>query len=215
MSQTSTSFFGRANQFTKIWKGGYFEGNPLDPTTSSTYVVYGYNSFLYTTYLVCIKPFVNKSTTVLEIGPGRGAWTKTFVHLGAQKIYCLDAAPPEHTGFYEYVGRHDSINYITVDDTNLDQIENNSIDFFFSFGVFCHLPREIVAGYIRNLASKMKPGANGFMMVGDFDKYNRCIERRSTIFNYHSRWVLPFKLLWQLLKVVFPEKIRLTKIKPC
>jgi hypothetical protein len=211
-ASSELTFLGRANQFTKIWRGGYFEGDPLDPTTSSSYIAYGYNSFLYTVYLVCIKPYITKQSVVLEIGPGRGAWTKTFLHLGAKKIWCLDAAPPEHTGFYEYVGKHDSITYICVSDARLTEIDNDSIDFFFSFGVFCHLPQSIISDYLRHLASKMKSGAHCFLMVGDFEKYNKCIEESISIFAYRSRWVLPFKLLWKVLKAIFPSKYTMKKL---
>src|ERR1017187_4678907 len=116
---TEENVHGHRNQFeqfAKLWPGGYFEGDPLDPTSPSSYEVYGYNSILYTIYLTCIKPHVTSETVVLEIGPGRGAWTKTFVHLGAKEIWCLDAAPPEHTGFYEYLGHNNSVNYVCVSD---------------------------------------------------------------------------------------------------
>jgi len=52
------------------------------------------------------------------------AWTKTFLHLGAKAIWCLDAAPAEHTGFYENVGSNKTVNYICVKDLRdpVDQI---------------------------------------------------------------------------------------------
>lgn len=33
----------------------------------------------------------------------------------------------------------------------------------------------MVADYVNHLPSKMRSGATGFMMVGDFDKYNRSV----------------------------------------
>ena len=33
---------------------------------------------------------INKDTVVLEIGPGRGAWTKTMIKYNPKKIFCLD-----------------------------------------------------------------------------------------------------------------------------
>jgi hypothetical protein len=198
--------------FTKIWRGGYYEGDPLDPTSGSSYGAFGYNSVLYTIYLTCIKPYVTPQTVVLEIGPGRGAWTKTFLHLGAKEIWCLDAAPAEHTGFYEYAGTHKSVRYLCVKDALLNEIENNSIDYFFSFGVFCHCPQDVIKTYLHSLSSKMKIGSHGFFMIADFDKLNNCIDKSITIFNNRSkRWILPFWGLWNVLKVVLPSKYRYKK----
>jgi hypothetical protein len=162
------------SQFTRIWSGGYFEGNPLDPMTPSTYGIYGYNSILYTTFCSCIRPYLAQGATVLEIGPGRGAWTKTFLGRGCERIYAVDVAPPEHTGFWEYVGYHSEIQYIVDQDLSLSEIPENSIDFFFSFGVFCHLLPEMCETYIDSLSRKMRSGGRGFLMIADFDKYNYC-----------------------------------------
>lgn len=161
--------------FSHIWEGGYFEADPLDPFHPSTYMARGYLSTVHVIYLMCIKPYIKSDTNVLEIGPGRGAWTKTFVDGGAKEIWALDAAPAEQTRFDEYVGHHPNVHYIQVHDCDLTDISDDSIDFFFTFGVFCHLPNEMVADYVNHLPSKMRSGATGFMMVGDFDKYNRSV----------------------------------------
>ena len=65
--------------FEGLWKGGYYEGDPLDPLSRSTFGNYGYVSVLYATYLACIKPYITAETRALELGPGRGAWTKTML----------------------------------------------------------------------------------------------------------------------------------------
>src|SRR3984885_5008420 len=87
-----------------FWKDGYYEGGPLDPMGRSRYGVYGYNSILYTVYSGCIRPYITPETTALEIGPSRGAWTKAILKRGCRKVYAVDAAPPEHTGFWKYIG---------------------------------------------------------------------------------------------------------------
>jgi hypothetical protein len=110
----------------------------------------------------------------LEIGPGRGAWTKTFLGRGCERIYVIDVAPPEHTRFWEYVGHHSEIQYIVSRDLALSEVPDNSIDFFFSFGVFCHLLPEMCEMYIKSLSRKMRSGGRGFLMIADFDKYNLC-----------------------------------------
>ena len=68
------------DSFGNLWRGGYSEGDPLDPFCPSGYGPLGYLSVLYATYLVCIQPYVNRSSHVLEIGPGHEAWTKCMLN---------------------------------------------------------------------------------------------------------------------------------------
>lgn len=168
--------------FEKHWAGGYYEGDPMDPMASSTYGVLGYMSVLHATYLRCIRPYVTKNSTVLEIGPGRGAWSRTMTH--AKELWCLDVMSAEHNGFWEYVGKqHDrerggageggSTKYVQVSDFSLSSVPDRHFDFFFSFGVFCHIPFAGLTEYMTNLRRKLKPGADAFLMVADYDQYNR------------------------------------------
>ncbi len=204
------------DKFSQAWEGGYFEGNPLDPMAASTYGVYGYNSILYTVYLACIRSYVNPHTTVLEIGPGRGAWTKTFLERGCKKVYAVDAAPAEHTRFWDYVGKTDRAEYITSTDLALSAVPDNSIDYFFSFGVFCHLKPEMCETYVRSLARKMRTGSHAFLMIADYDKYNYCLDHAEQLsikrfFASRKVW-LPARLAYSLSWKCFPAKANLRHV---
>ena len=83
--------------FSNIWDGGYFEGDSLDPISASSYGVFGYTSMLNVIYQACIKPYVNRSTVALEIGPGRGAFTKAIQEQGSKYIYMLLMQRPLNT----------------------------------------------------------------------------------------------------------------------
>lgn len=165
--QTELSGFG------KIWKGGYFEGDPLDPLSKSTYEQVGYISVIHATYLRCIKPFISPQTFALEIGPGRGAWTKTL--LSAKEIYVMDALSAEHNNFFEYIGPARNIKYLQVKDFSCEDLPDDYFDFMFSFGTLCHVSFEGIEEYAQNLYKKLKPGANCFWMIGDYEKYNRVV----------------------------------------
>jgi hypothetical protein len=167
--------------FAKLWPGGYYEGDPRDPMGGSNYELLGYHSSLYLTYLCCIKPYVTPASTVIEIGPGRGAWTKSILESGPRHIYAVDVVAPEHAGFWDYVGRHADVTYVTATDFSLADIPDAVGDYFFSFGCFCHLRPEMCVDYVTALARKMKPGAHGFLMIADFDKFNACVRR-------HREW---------------------------
>jgi methyltransferase family protein len=207
-----------SSQFSEAWTGGYYEGDPMDPMGVSTYGVYGYNSSLFTVYLACIRAYVGRETVALEIGPGRGAWSKVILARNCKRLYAVDAAPAEHTRFWEYVGRNERATYIVANDFDLAEIPDGSIDFFFSFGVFCHLRPEMCESYIRSLARKMKPGANGFLMCADFDKYNRCLDAadRSSLkrfFDYQRRKVwMPVRLAYSVTWNLFRPKMDLSRV---
>lgn len=100
------------------------EGDLLDPAASSGYGDMGYISVLHAVYQVCVRPFVRPDESVLEIGPGRGAWTRTML-----------AA-------------------VQVSDFHCEDLPASHFDFLFSFGVFCHITPEGQRAYFRNLFPK-------------------------------------------------------------
>ena len=163
-------------EFDGLWDGGYFEGDPLDPLGRSGYRKYGYISILHATYLRCIKPYVNAGTVALEIGPGRGGWTKAL--LPAREVWALDALSAEHNGFFEYVGRHDHVKYLQVTDFECRDLSERHFDYMFSFGCLCHVSFEGIAAYARNLFPKLVAGANCFWMVADKSKFLRFLGER-------------------------------------
>jgi phospholipid N-methyltransferase len=202
-------------KFSTTWKGGYFEGDPTDPMSSSSYGVFGYHSQLYLTYMCCIKPHIGPDTVVLELGPGRGAWTKAIAELGPKQIFAVDVVAPEYAGFWDYVGCRQNVRHIVVDDFSLSGIPDRSVDYFFSFGCFCHLKPEMCISYIDSLASKMKAGANGFLMIADYDKYNACRSdyRGCSIWRaLGSRRFVLTRLVFSLCFNLFPGKFSRSKL---
>jgi hypothetical protein len=157
--------------FQGLWKGGYFEGNPLDPLAPSHYGSLGYMSILHATYVACIRPFLLAGrTAALEIGPGRGGWTRAM--LPAKEVWCLDALSAAHNGFWEYVGRHPHVQYHQVSDFSCSMLPDDAFDFLFSFGCLCHVSFDGIEAYMTNLWPKLRRGANAMVMVADYEKYN-------------------------------------------
>jgi hypothetical protein len=154
--------------FQSLWEGGYFEGNPLHPFSESTYGSLGFMSVLHATYLVCIKPWIKSSTIALEIGPGRGAWTKAL--LPAQEVWAIDALTAEHNGTLKYLGNPDNFRYIHVSDFSCRELPENYFDYSFSFGCLCHIPFIGIREYAQNIFPKMKAGAHLFWMIADASK---------------------------------------------
>jgi phospholipid N-methyltransferase len=188
--------------FQGLWKGGYFEGDPLDPMAPSGYGPFGYISCLHVTYLLCIRPYVDERTRVLEIGPGRGAWTKCFVERNAKQIWALDALSAEHNGFWEYVGHKPTVRYFQVEDSLCTGVPDASIDYVFSFGTLCHLSPQVINDYMKSVFIKMRPGAVGFVMIADYTKWNSMLasEAKFSISrSFIGKRLLPIRLLWRSL----------------
>ena len=175
--------FPERQEFFQVWPGGYFEGNPLDPYTSSTYAA-DRVSILYLTYKVCIEPYINKNTKAMDIGCGRGAWTKCM--LKAEEVWALDARPADTNGFYEYVENRD-VKYVVIEDVANLLLPDNYFNYMFSFGCFCHLTRRTIQEYMRSLYQKMASGCHCFTMISDYDKLNVFYKKNNVQMIYHDK----------------------------
>jgi len=161
------------DSFDKVWRGGYYEGDPLDPLAPSSYGVFGYISVLHAVYVYCIRPYVTENTTVLEIGPGRGAWTKTMLH--AKEIWCLDAKSRKDNDIDYCLGDPNNLVYHQVRDFSCRELPDDKFDFLFSFGALVHVSWDGIVQYAYNLYPKLRSGANAFAMVADYEKANKLV----------------------------------------
>ena len=173
MSTKDKKLLSELQSFKEIWKGGYLEGYPLDPLSESSYNQLGYISVLHATYLRCIKPYINFNTIALEIGPGRGAWTKTL--LPSKEVWVLDALSEQYNLFYDYLQNPPNVKYFQVNDFKCEMLPNNYFTYMFSFGCLCHVSFEGITKYAANLYPKLKVGCNCFWMIADYEKYNNAI----------------------------------------
>jgi hypothetical protein len=155
--------------FQELWKGGYWAADPLRHQ-GSAYGIFGQMGTSHATYLRCIKPYVHEQSAVLEIGPGRGAWTKTF--LRAKRVHCMDALSAEHNGFWENVGKLDHVTYEQVRDFACGSLQDDTFTYAFSYDALCHVSFEGITAYAKNLFPKLRAGADCFFMVADYEKYN-------------------------------------------
>ena len=185
--------------FKSLWKGGYYEGDPFDPLCRfPSYGTLNWISSHHATYLRCIKPYIRHDTVALEIGPGRGCWTKAL--LPAREIYVLDALSAEHNGFFEYVGHHSHVKYFQVDDFSCSMLPDSHFDYMFSFGCLCHVSLEGITAYAQNLFGKLKPGANCFWMIADYAHFNAS---GKLAHENHQRLVdhlLPYSRFWYFIR---------------
>ena len=108
---------------------------------------------------------VRPQDTVVEIGPGGGRWTRYL--LGCDRLITVDF----HQEILDELRRNYPVPHLeTVRNggTDLPGIEDDSVDFVFSFGVFVHLDLPIIEGYIAEIARVLKP--DGFAVIQYSDK---------------------------------------------
>jgi ubiquinone/menaquinone biosynthesis C-methylase UbiE len=102
-----------------------------------------------------------KDKIVLEIGCGAGYWTK-FLCENSKDVTAIDLIPKPSIDFNNFT-------YIENDDMQFDckSLQDESIDFAFSFGVFCHLSSSACESYLKDVLRVLKKGGTAIFMYSD------------------------------------------------
>jgi SAM-dependent methyltransferase len=112
----------------------------------------------------------SQNKDVLEIGCGGGYWTK-FLCEKSNKVYAIDLLPKAPL---------DSHNLIYIENDNMQfdckSIEDNSIDFAFSFGTFCHLSKSACESYLKDTLRVLKKGSTAIFMYSDDSSLKKFFE---------------------------------------
>lgn len=106
---------------------------------------------------------------ILELGPGYGVWTERLRGL-SERMTLVDLAPNCIAACRKRFGKT-NMKYHTNNGRSLAMVELGSIDFVFSFNSLVHADREVMREYVRQLGSKMKPGAFGFIHHSNLGEY--------------------------------------------
>ena len=116
-----------------------------------------------------IKPYLQKNSHVLELGPGKGSWTRAILSIipygELHTLDYVDVKPwllPD-----QYKGR---LICHTVEDNNFSCVEDGYFDFYWSFGVLNHNNLDMIRTIFKNSIMKMKPGAFAVHNYGDWNK---------------------------------------------
>ena len=104
-----------------------------------------------------IAPHVSASTTVLEIGPGHGRWSKEIVER-CRKLVLADLSPSCLEFCRGLFGDREQVAYVATDGRSLPGVGDASIDFIWSYDVFVHIEPEVVADYLAEMRRVLVPG---------------------------------------------------------
>lgn len=156
------------NSYKKLWKNGTTLSKYGWEKTAKERLKVGTN--LNKINELCICPYVTDKVC-LDIGTNGGGWIKKMLDYNPSKVIGIDVSSPEHTGFWKNIIKKENILYYQLKDFNLDFLDNNSIDYVFSYDVFCHISFSGTEQYLKNLYPKLKSGSDLFIMIADADKY--------------------------------------------
>lgn len=143
--------------FLRTWPGGYREN----------WDVYGAASGISLDMVLnkCLRPYYNPDHVALEIGCGLGFWTRDYLAPYFRDVFALDLLP-------NIPGQPDNVHYQEVPDRDYScyGIPDRSIDFTWSFGVFCHLPLSAVQTYLHSIFRVLKPGGKVALYFSNSDR---------------------------------------------
>lgn len=118
---------------------------------------------------VCINPFLSDDPpnlkNVLEIGSGGGTFTELILpncqHLTAIDVIKRPQAFEEFKNF----------TYHELPDKSFDcgPVKARSIDFAFSYNVFCHLSNDAIKTYLKSIYKVLKKGGDLVFMLSNFE----------------------------------------------
>jgi len=127
----------------------------------------------------CIAPYIIPNETLaLEIGTDGGFWAAKIVEFDPKGMIGADIRSDSETNFSRNMrnwsstkDRLDRLYYLWLEDFTLSALPDETVDYVFSFDVFCHISFTGTKEYLKNLYPKLKTGANLFIMIADPDKY--------------------------------------------
>ena len=116
-----------------------------------------------------LQPYLRPSSKVLELGPGKGSWSRAILHYISQgELHTVDfqdvtrwLKPDAYAG--RLVCHH-------VRDNSFDGLPEGYFDVFWSFGVLCHNEASSILRILTQARGKMKPGAVAIHQYGNWEK---------------------------------------------
>jgi len=114
-----------------------------------------------------LYPFINKDMTVLEIGPGGGIFTNQ-ISKKCKNVIAIDVV--KKSDLLKSLNLT-NLTYIELSNMNYEckGVEDNSIDFCYTHGVFCHLHYGALTEYLKNVSRVLKKGSDFVFMITNFN----------------------------------------------
>lgn len=102
-----------------------------------------------------IRPYLTPGTTVLEIGPGGGRWTRYLV--SAKKLILVDLNAEFFAGLKELFPKA-NLEFYQPQGCDLRGVPDDTVDFVFTFGTFVHVEPEGIHEYLLEIRRVLRSG---------------------------------------------------------
>jgi len=132
-----------------------------------------------------IRAFV-PTGTILEIAPGYGRCTQ-YLKDCCEKLIVVDLAENCIAACRERFASCSHIEYFVNDGRSLAMLENDSVDFVFSWDSLVHAESDVLRSYLEHLAAKLKPGGYGFIHHSNIGAFKNPETGELAIENRHWR----------------------------
>lgn len=103
-----------------------------------------------------IAPNLSPSSVVLEIAPGHGRWSKEMVSR-CKNLILVDLSPSCIEFCKKLFASYHHVRYITNDGMSLDEVEDNDVDFIWSYDSFVHMEKDTIGNYLNEIYRVLKP----------------------------------------------------------
>jgi SAM-dependent methyltransferase len=120
-------------------------------------------------FIKAVLPFLRPDSRVLELGPGRGSWTRALLeHVPDGEVQAVDLLDvSEWLDVSRYGGR---LTLHQVDGLDLSVVPDDHFDLFFSFGVLCHHGTEQIGRVLAEARAKVRTGGVAVHQYGEWNK---------------------------------------------
>jgi ubiquinone/menaquinone biosynthesis C-methylase UbiE len=103
-----------------------------------------------------IRPYINHSSTVLEIGSGHGRWSKEIAPLCGNLIL-VDLSPSCIEYCRSLFKDRSNVSFVVNQGNDLTGIPDESIDFVWSYDVFVHIGSAEIEAYFGEIRRVLRP----------------------------------------------------------
>ncbi|HPP80633.1 MAG TPA: methyltransferase domain-containing protein, partial [Deltaproteobacteria bacterium] len=136
-----------------------------------------------------IKPRISSflpSGHILEIAPGFGRCTQYLVP-ECSELTLVDLTEKCIEACRKRFQAHSHIRCFVNDGKSLDMLEDDSIDFAFSWDSLVHVEKDVMRSYLHELSAKLKPGGAAFLHHSNMGAFLDPTTGKLTVKNDHWR----------------------------
>ncbi len=123
---------------------------------------------------------------ILEIAPGYGRCTQ-YLATQCRNMTLVDLTEKCIESCKQRFRDLPNIRYVVNDGKSLEAVDNESVDFVFSWDSLVHVEKDVMEAYLHQLASKLKTGGMGFLHHSNIGAFRDAATCGLTVENRHWR----------------------------